>query len=97
MRWDYDGVEWARDRYNVVGPSHGFAIEILTLVRPGKRGWRLIVTKEHWWAGARTEAIKNTHWARPLYGQRKDIIEWFRKHEAALDRRTQQQKSANAS
>ena len=74
--WNYDGVEWARDRYSVTGRS------------PGRRGWCLMVAKEHWWAGARPEAIKTAQWARPLSGQRKDIIEWFRKHEAALDRGT---------
>ena len=85
-QWSYDGVEWTRDRYSVTGRNHGFVIEIISVTRPGRRGWCLMVTKEHWWAGARTEAIKSVHWARPVSGQRKDIIDWFRKYEAALER-----------
>ena len=87
-QWLFDGVEWVCDRYSVTGQPHGFAIEIVTLTRPGRRGWSLMVTKEHWWAGTRTEAIKSLHWARAVSGQQKDIIDWFRTHEAALDCRT---------
>jgi hypothetical protein len=82
--WDYDGVEWVRDRYSVTGRNHGFVVEIFSLTRAGRRGWCLMVVKEHWWAGARSEAIKSVHWTRPVGGQRKDIIEWFRRHESAL-------------
>ena len=87
--WNYDGVEWERDRYSVTGRNHGFVIEIISLTRPGRRGWSLMVAKEHWWAGQRSEPVKSVHWARPVGGHRKDIIEWFRKHEAALDRDSQ--------
>ena len=87
-QWGYDGVDWARDRYSVTGRNYGFVIEITSLERPGRRGWCLMVTKEHWWAGTRTEAIKSLHWARAVSGQQKDIIDWFRTHEAALDCRT---------
>ena len=83
--WIYDEVEWVRDRYSVTGRNHGFVIEIITLTRPGRRGWCLLVTKEHWWAGERIEAIKSAQWSRPVSGQRKDIIEWFRKQEKAID------------
>ncbi len=85
-QWSYDGVEWVRDRYSVTGRNHGFVIEINTLTRPGRHGWCLLVTKEHWWAGTHADAIKSTQWSRPVSGQRKDIIEWFRKHEKAIDR-----------
>lgn len=85
-QWLFGGVEWVRDRYSVTGQTHGFVIEIVTLTRPGRRGWSLMVTKEHWWAGAGSEAIKTLRWARPASGRRKDIIEWFRKQEAEFDR-----------
>lgn len=85
-QWLFDGVEWVRDRYSVTGQTHGFVIEIVTLTRPGRRGWSLMVTKEHWWAGGGSEAIKSLRWARPVSGRRKDIIEWFRRQEAELDR-----------
>ncbi|MEJ2434353.1 MAG: hypothetical protein P8Y53_14770, partial [Pseudolabrys sp.] len=41
--WNYDGVEWVRDRYSVTGPSHGFIIDIISLTQPGRRGWSLMV------------------------------------------------------
>jgi hypothetical protein len=84
--WTYDGVEWARDRYSTTGRTHGFVIEIMTLTRAGRHGWCLMVTKEHWWAGEATEAIRSGRWARPVSGRRKDIIEWFRKQELEIDR-----------
>ncbi|MEJ2435018.1 MAG: hypothetical protein P8Y53_18355 [Pseudolabrys sp.] len=82
--WNYDGVEWVRYRYSVTGPSHGFTIDIISLTQPGRRGWSLMVAKEHWWAGG--EAIKNAQWSRPVSGQRRDIIDWFRRQAAALER-----------
>ena len=85
-QWSLDSVEWVRDRYSVAGRAHGFVVEIVTLTRPGRRGWSLMVTKEHWWAGVGGEAIKSLRWARPVSGRRTDIIDWFRKQEAALDR-----------
>ena len=88
--WSYDGVEWVRDRYSINSSSHSFVIEIVTLARPGRRGWSLMVAKEHWWAGQRSDPVRSVHWARPISGNRKDIIEWFRKHEVALDRDAQQ-------
>ena len=95
--WMVDGVEWRRDRYTVTGHSHGFAIEIVTLTRGGRRGWSLMVTKEYWWAGAGSEAIKSLRWARPVNGRRKDILEWFRKQEADMDNRAGSVQPGNSS
>jgi hypothetical protein len=95
--WTYDGVEWVRDRYSVTGRTYGFVIEIISLTRPGRRGWCLMVTKEHWWAGAGIEPIKSGRWARPVSGRGKDIIEWFRKQESELDRGAQPVRSSLAS
>ena len=44
-----------------------------------------MVTKEYWWAGPDNKPLKNLHWARPLAGQRNDILEWMRAQEAAFD------------
>lgn len=84
--WTHDGVEWVRERTSIAGRTHSFVIEVITLTRAGRRGWCLMVTKEHWWAGEATEAIRSGRWARPLAGRRKDIIEWFHKHELEIDR-----------
>jgi hypothetical protein len=87
--WTYDGVEWVRDRYSVTGRTHGIIIEIFTLTRPGRGGWSVMVTKENWWAGTESEAIKASRWARPTSGRRSDIMEWFREQESELERGSQ--------
>jgi hypothetical protein len=84
--WTHDGVEWVRERTSIAGRSHGFVIEVVTLTKAGRRGWSLLVAKEHWWAGESTEAIRSGRWTRALGGRRKDILEWFRKHELEIDR-----------
>lgn len=85
-RWHHDGVDFERERLSFAGASHGLSIEILTLTRSGRRGWSLMVTKEYWWAGPDSKAFKNLRWARPVSGQRSDILNWMRAQEAALDR-----------
>lgn len=85
-RWTHDGVEFERERHSFVGPKHGLTIEIVSLTRGGRRGWSLMVTKEYWWAGAESKAFKDLRWARPLSGQRNDMLAWLRAQEAALER-----------
>jgi hypothetical protein len=84
--WTHDGVEFERERYSVMTPKHGLAIEIFTLTRPGRRGWSLMVTKEYWWIGEESKALKNLRWARPTGGQRGDILAWLRAQEAKIGR-----------
>jgi len=87
--WTYDGVEWVRDRYSITGRAHGIIIEIFTLTRSGRNGWSVMITKENWWAGTESEAIKSSRWARPTSGRRRDILEWFREQELRLERGAQ--------
>jgi hypothetical protein len=82
--WTHDGVDFERERHSLMGPKHGLAIEIFTLTRPGRRGWSLLVTKEYWWAGQESKALKNLRWARPTDGQRADILSWLRAQEAKI-------------
>jgi hypothetical protein len=84
--WTFDGVQFERERHSFTGPKHGLVIEIVTLTHSGRRSWCLMVTKEYWWAGAETKALKSLRWARPTSGQRNDILAWLRKQEAAFDR-----------
>ncbi len=84
--WTHDGVEFERERHSFTGPRHGLTIEILTLTRSGRHGWSLMVTKEYWWAGPEKKPFKNLRWARPVTGQRKDMLNWMRSQEAALVR-----------
>ena len=85
-RWTFDGVEFEREKHSFLGPKHGVAIEIFTLNRGGRRGWTLMVTKEYWWVGEESKALKSLRWARPTSGQRGDIMAWLREQESALDR-----------
>jgi hypothetical protein len=45
-----------------------------------------MVTKQYWWAGEKSEALKNLRWARPVSGQRADILSWLRVQEAKIGR-----------
>ena len=85
-QWEYGGAEWVRDRYSLLGPAHGIVIEIFTVRKTGRHGWSFMVTKENWWAGQESQAIKSTRWARPLTGRRTEIMQWLRDKELELDR-----------
>jgi len=84
-RWTHDGVEFERERHSFTSSRHGIVIEIFTLTRAGRRGWSLMVTKEYWWAGPDAKPFKNLRWARPLGGERSDLMAWLRDQEAALE------------
>jgi hypothetical protein len=94
-RWTYDGVEFERERHSFTGPNHGLAVDIVTLTRPGRRGWKLMVTKEYWWAGTESKPLKNLHWARATAGQRNDVLAWMRAQETALERPRPQQRGSD--
>jgi hypothetical protein len=85
--WTYDGVVWERERHSFTGATHGQTIEIFTLRRLGKRGWNVMIVKEYWWVGKENKPVKAVRWAKPIEGQRIDIMNWFRAQETGLDRR----------
>jgi hypothetical protein len=85
-RWTVDGVDLEHERHSFTGQAHGFAIEIVTLTRAGRRGWTLMVIKEYWWAGEANKALKSLRWGRPTNGRRSDIIAWLRAQESPLER-----------
>jgi hypothetical protein len=84
--WTHDGVTWERERHSFNGAAHGQSIEIVTVSHSGKRGWRLMVVKEYWWAGQESRAIKAVRWAKATGGQSSDILAWFRGQEISLER-----------
>jgi hypothetical protein len=83
--WAHDGVTWERERHSFTGAKHGQTIEIVTLTRGGRRGWSVMIVKEYWWVGKESRALKAMRWAKPIDGERSDIMNWFRIQEAALD------------
>ncbi len=83
--WTHDGTTWERERHSFMGSRHGQTIEIVTLTRPGRRGWSVMVVKEYWWVGKESRAVKAVRWAKPIEGQRSDIMNWFRSQETALN------------
>jgi hypothetical protein len=95
--WSHNGVSWERERHSFMGATHGQTIEIFTLRRNGKRGWSVIIVKEYWWVGKESKPVKAVRWAKPVEGQRTDILTWFRAEEAGLDRRLFVREKAAAS
>jgi hypothetical protein len=94
-RWTFDNVDLTRERHSFQGPEHGLTIEIFTLTFAGKRGWKLMVTKEYWWAGEESKPLKTLRWARALGGQRTDLMAWLRTQETALENRSSAPRSSN--
>ena len=82
--WTHDGTTWERERHSFMGPKHGLTIEIVTLTRSGRRGWSVMIVKEYWWVGKESRAVKSVRWAKPIEGQRTDIMNWFRAQEAEI-------------
>ena len=89
-RWTHDGAEFERERHSFTSARHGIVIDIVTISLKGRRGWSLMVTKEYWW-GPDDKPFKNIRWARPLSGQRGDLLTWLRSQESALERTLSQQ------
>jgi hypothetical protein len=85
FRWMVDGVEWGRERQSFAGPNYSVALEVFTLMHPGRDGWKLMVIKEFWWAGTQKNVLKSIRWARPLSGQASKAIAWFRRQQVALE------------
>ena len=85
--WTHDGVTWEHERHSFMGTKHGQTLEIFTLTRPGKRGWSVMIVKEYWWVGKESKPVRALHWAKPIDGQRVEMLNWFRAKEAELGRR----------
>jgi hypothetical protein len=83
--WSYDGVAFERERHSFTGPRYGFAVEVHTLTASGRQRWALMVTKEHWWLGNESTVLRSVRWAKPLRGQRADIMTWLREKERQFD------------
>jgi hypothetical protein len=87
-RWKFDGVESERERNSLASPNYSVALEIFTLMLPGRDGWRLIVIKKFWWAGTQKDPLKSIRWARQLGGGAGSAIAWFRRQQAAIERQS---------
>ena len=85
-QWTIDDVRFEYAKHGFGDATHCFAIEVFTLSRPGRRGWKLMVVKEHWWDGGYKRVIKELGWSRPLDGRRFDIMTWLRARAVELQR-----------
>jgi len=83
--WNQDGVACARERHSFGSGTYNFAVEVVTMTRPGRQGWTLMVVKEFWWTGDREKELRSTRWAQVLSGRRNDVIAWMHKQEERLD------------
>ena len=86
-RWEVDGVTWTRERTRHNGPAYAFQIELHTLAHDGRRGWTLLLGHETWWEAGKRDAFRNGRWAHISKGARADVLKWFAKREAELERR----------
>jgi hypothetical protein len=86
--WDIGGVRVEHERHGYSGRSHCFAIEVFLLIRPGRRGWELIVAKEYWWDGGHRRSIRTSRWSQLIGGSRREVLAWWREQEHALERRS---------
>ena len=77
-RWTFDDVQFQRQRHSFTSSDVCFAIEVFSIARPGRRGWRLLVAKEYWWSGSHEVAIKTAQWGRAVQGNRREVFAWFR-------------------
>jgi len=82
--WVVDRVHWIRERVSHGGPHWALRIEIYTLHREGRAGWTLLVGRETWWQGGRTDAFRNGHWVHLSRGARGDVLKWFEAREREL-------------
>jgi len=82
--WTIDDVSARRERHSFSGRSYGFAIEVFTLYRSDRCGWKLLVAKEYWWKDDHDGAFRTIRWARLIAGSRPDAMAWFRAAESSL-------------
>jgi hypothetical protein len=75
--WPHDGVAWEWERHSFTGLKHGLSIEIVTVTRPGRRGWSVMIVKEYWWIGSEGRALKALRRSKPTAGQSSDILDLF--------------------
>jgi hypothetical protein len=83
--WNARGVEWSRTHHNFGGPRYGFSLQVFVATHPGRRGWSLVVVKEHWWAGRRGESVKSQHWAKQMSGKRSTLVTWLKERKRELE------------
>ncbi|MBI4185396.1 MAG: hypothetical protein HY521_15500 [Proteobacteria bacterium] len=87
-RWGVDGLEWVRERHGFSGRDHAFRIECHTLTygQKGQNSWSLLVVVERWWQPGGKDALRTSEWRCVLRGRASDVLAWFGKHKARLDR-----------
>lgn len=83
-RWEVSGVSWQYERHSYESADYGFVVETyeITSVR---KGWSLLVVKENWWAGRHGENIRTARWAKPLHGNRTEILTWLKSRQRGIE------------
>lgn len=79
--WTVDGVDWTHTRHASRNADYQFSIDVYLGRTPGKKGWRVMIVRESWWAGGKTDPVKNVQTAHFLSGDRKEALAWFRRQE----------------
>lgn len=83
--WSAHGVKWEYSRHVSELRSYGYTMEIYELAATGRSPWALLFVKEHWWAGRHGADIRAAQWAKPLQGERRAIMAWFKDRQKKVD------------
>ena len=79
--WDRDGARWTFDRHSYQGVGYSFSTHVTTIDVAGRAGWCLLVVRDYWWGEDDQKAVRELRWARLLRGDRKRVMDWFKRQD----------------
>ena len=79
--WSKDGVDWTHVRHTFRGVEYGLSMDVFTGLKPGRRGWSILIVREGWWLGRKQDPARTTQWAHVISGSRVDALAWFQAQE----------------
>jgi hypothetical protein len=85
--WSANGVDWRHARHAYESNGYGFTVQTYEVINPAKRGWYLLVVKDHWWAGRNGDVIRTGHWAKVLRGERAAVMAWLKSQQREIEGR----------
>lgn len=77
-QWTSHGIDWVRERHSFTGAYCSFGIDVFRLTKPTSPKWSFVVVKEHWWGTAQDQTLRSTHWAKPISGNKAEIMKWMK-------------------
>ncbi len=81
-QWQVDGALITKERHSFFGQTHNFISDAFNITFPGRKGWTLLVVKEHWWKG---DQNRDQRWVMLTSGHRTDVMLWLKKQGQSLN------------